>query len=928
MNTRPGGPPRALNWCLVSLSVVALLVCLFYAYATVYLAPYPGVEFGLDWTVEAIEPCAAKPTWCEANQDTLQVSDQLLVIGDLTHAEYLGERNRVPFDGYNPGEFVHITVRQGGAERVVNWQMLGPTNAGRIRRLVPSLLLCVPFWLAGTIVLLLLQPRDLRWWLLILSNYATAIWVAAGDASKLRVAYASPVQHALAWEGACIFLHLHLAVPSPLLRRCQRYFLPLLYAAAILLALLELFQLLPAVAFNLALIVAFLGSLALLAVRLLTRSSPSDRVAARLMLAGISLALGPGIVLAVIPALLGAPLPMGLALNVARFAIPLLPFFYIYTMYKRRLGGLEFRANRLLSLYSFTLLYATAFVLVLFVGSQWLGLSDSLLAFNLVASTVLVIAALPLRVRFQRLIDRLAYGAEHDPDDIIRVFANRIPAALSLEALTQLLADEAAPSLLIRQSALLLLADGDTSLIYARDVDPAEIPETPQQFRQLLVGAGRYRPPLAAAQGEFDWVRLAIPLEIRGNTAGLWLFGRRDPDDYYPQGDIKLLTTLASQVAVAIANAQLYDQAQRELAERKQAEEALRESEERYRAIFEQAADSIVLIDGETGALVEFNDRAHESLGYTREEFGKLKIPDFEIVESPEEVAKHIESAIKKGADTFETKQRTKSGEVRDILVSARAISVHGRDFVQGIWRDVTERKRAEEKITTHRRDLQRLSAQIIHAQEVERKRISQELHDQVGQALTAMSINLAEIDKTLPSENTPATTERVAETRALADQILEQIRELSLDLRPTMLDDLGLVPTLRWYVNRYAKRLGIEIEFEATDFEERLAAEVETALYRIVQEALTNVARHAQANRVHVRLECKASTVAALIEDNGQGFKVEEIVGPEAPERGAGLLGIRERVTSLGGRFSVHSHPGQGTRLSLEIPLRWGERV
>jgi signal transduction histidine kinase len=235
---------------------------------------------------------------------------------------------------------------------------------------------------------------------------------------------------------------------------------------------------------------------------------------------------------------------------------------------------------------------------------------------------------------------------------------------------------------------------------------------------------------------------------------------------------------------------------------------------------------------------------------------------------------------------------------------------------------EIAERKRAEEEVTKHRRDLQSLSAQLINAQEAERKRISQELHDEMGQALTAMSINLAAIEKELPSELAPTTRERLAETSALADQTLEQVRELSLDLRPSMLDDLGLVPTLRWYVNRYAQRLKLEVEFEAVDLEERLTAEMETVLYRVVQEALTNVARHAQANRVHIHLEHKEFKVHAFVEDDGQGFDLQEVAGREALERGAGLLGIRERVASLGGRFSLWSRPGQGTRLTIEIPI------
>jgi len=138
-------------------------------------------------------------------------------------------------------------------------------------------------------------------------------------------------------------------------------------------------------------------------------------------------------------------------------------------------------------------------------------------------------------------------------------------------------------------------------------------------------------------------------------------------------------------------------------------EEALLESEERYRAIFEQSADSVVLIDAETGSFVEYNDRAHESLGYTREEFGKLKIADFEVIESGEEVAKHIDKIVKEGADIFETKHRTKGGDIRDVQISARAISLDGRCFIQAMWRDITERKLAERALRESEEKLRRV---------------------------------------------------------------------------------------------------------------------------------------------------------------------------------------------------------------------------
>ncbi|MFV1858991.1 MAG: response regulator, partial [Anaerolineales bacterium] len=148
----------------------------------------------------------------------------------------------------------------------------------------------------------------------------------------------------------------------------------------------------------------------------------------------------------------------------------------------------------------------------------------------------------------------------------------------------------------------------------------------------------------------------------------------------------------------------------------------LQDSEYRYRALFEQAADSIVLVDPHSGALVEFNDRAHESLGYTREEFAELKIPDFELLETPEEVTEHTERVLREGSDVFETKHRTKGGESRDILVSSSTISLKGRDFVQSIWTDITKRKRAERLLAATNAQLEdalawaRESAEIANA--------------------------------------------------------------------------------------------------------------------------------------------------------------------------------------------------------------------
>jgi signal transduction histidine kinase len=161
-----------------------------------------------------------------------------------------------------------------------------------------------------------------------------------------------------------------------------------------------------------------------------------------------------------------------------------------------------------------------------------------------------------------------------------------------------------------------------------------------------------------------------------------------------------------------------------------------------------------------------------------------------------------------------------------------------------------------------------------------------------------------------------------LADTILLVDQTLAQVRELSLNLRPSMLDDFGLEATLSWYVKQYTARGTAEVELDTREFEGRLKTQVEIALYRVVQEALTNVARHAQARRVYLHLARQGARVTVLIEDDGQGFDVEAMARQQASEPGLGLLGIRERVTTLGGRLEVQSQPGRGTRLFIEIPI------
>lgn len=210
-------------------------------------------------------------------------------------------------------------------------------------------------------------------------------------------------------------------------------------------------------------------------------------------------------------------------------------------------------------------------------------------------------------------------------------------------------------------------------------------------------------------------------------------------------------------------------------------------------------------------------------------------------------------------------------------------------------------------------------ASQILHAQEQERKRIARELHDETSQVLTSLLISLALLEeKVATDESRP----RIAETRALAHQTLRAVRNLSIDLRPSALDDLGLLPALRWYVKEYQQKCGVEIEFSSTGFKERLLPEIETALYRIVQESLTNTAKHARANKVWVTLSEDGESARARVRDDGCGFDAHTVLKTPWQDRGLGLAGMTERASLLNGTVEIVSQPGRGCVIDVRVPL------
>jgi two-component system sensor histidine kinase UhpB len=217
-----------------------------------------------------------------------------------------------------------------------------------------------------------------------------------------------------------------------------------------------------------------------------------------------------------------------------------------------------------------------------------------------------------------------------------------------------------------------------------------------------------------------------------------------------------------------------------------------------------------------------------------------------------------------------------------------------------------------------YREQVRWLSRQVLTAQEEERQRIARELHDETAQSLTSLLIGLRMLEKAATPQEVSA---RITELRGQTGRTLEEVRKMAVDLRPSTLDDLGLAAALHWYTGDFARRTRTPVNFVAFGLDERLPDDVEVVVYRIVQEALTNVAKHAEATSVNVAVTRDRNGIEAIIADDGRGFDVDTVM--TSRERGLGLFGMQERVALVGGALRMTSSADRGTRISIHVPLK-----
>ncbi|MCX7966375.1 MAG: PAS domain S-box protein [Syntrophorhabdaceae bacterium] len=375
--------------------------------------------------------------------------------------------------------------------------------------------------------------------------------------------------------------------------------------------------------------------------------------------------------------------------------------------------------------------------------------------------------------------------------------------------------------------------------------------------------------------------------------------------------------------------------------ERKQIEEKLLKSEERYRNIFESIIEGIFQTTPD-GRFILVNPALANMYGYDSPEEMISTVEDIQkLYVNPEDRIRFKNIVETYGfVKGFESCQYHKNGSQIWISINAHAVKDKDGKIVcyEGTAENITLRKKAEKELLEQQEELRSLSKRLVDIEEAERKRFSQELHDTVGQNLTAISINLNIINAKIHDMVSDDIKTRLKDSLTLLEQTTEKIRNIMSDLRPSVLDDYGLLAALKWYGRIFSSRTGINVAVDGVESYERLNPSIENSLFRITQEALTNTAKHSGATEVYINLSIEDDAACLTIYDNGKGFELTSEYGNKRledfdfiNEKGEGkakwgLITMRERALSVKGELRIESEKGKGTKVIVYIPNIHGQ--
>ncbi len=351
-----------------------------------------------------------------------------------------------------------------------------------------------------------------------------------------------------------------------------------------------------------------------------------------------------------------------------------------------------------------------------------------------------------------------------------------------------------------------------------------------------------------------------------------------------------------------------------DISERKRASEELRKSEEKYRLLVEQATDAIFIADV-SGQFMIVNPAAVKLSQYSEEELMQMTIYD---LADPEELKiKPFAFAKMKSENgaSSERRLRRKDGALVDIEINAKFLS-DGR-FLAFV-RDITERKKAENELQNSYKAIRKLTSHLQQVREEERKHMARNIHDELGQLLTVLKMDISWLNRKVKALQAPDLSQKADQIIQILNNTVQTVRRISADLRPGLLDDLGLSAAIEWHLGDFAKRSGIRTNFHASDAAIELSPEQATSLFRIYQESITNIARHAAATEITVELSVEVNDVSLCVTDNGTGFDIAVV----NKRKTLGLLGMKERAEMMGGSFSVSKNSEAGTKIMVQIPI------
>jgi PAS domain S-box-containing protein len=341
----------------------------------------------------------------------------------------------------------------------------------------------------------------------------------------------------------------------------------------------------------------------------------------------------------------------------------------------------------------------------------------------------------------------------------------------------------------------------------------------------------------------------------------------------------------------------------------------------RIEALMKNASDCVVVLNAER-RIIAISDSCLSTYGYTREELLAMAGADLRAPDVRKELPQRLQELTEKISLTYQTRHCRKDGSRFPVDIGATMIDIDGKRYFQFTIRDISQsvrqREAMEKELAATSNRLSELSHHLVEVQEDTRRRLAGELHDRTSPNLAAIQINLGIIATALPQDS-PELAERLADTRALIEDTDNSIREISADLRSPLLDYAGLAAAVEAYAARFTQRNGIPVEFGCANGATRLAPALESLLFRIFQEALTNILKHARARSIKIMLNLDDSKVALTVADDGVGFDLERL-GAGAPRVGLGLLNMREMAEFAGGTLFIESHPGRGTRIDVRI--------